>query len=92
MKTQVKVARVSIQKAVETLLEVGARQTVVYQHPNLTVKATRQRKPDKRTRSETIILTIGRPAHAERKRIKLLTKAGEPFPVRKVSIKFYPSR
>ena len=74
------------------LLDGGVRQAVAYVAPDFVVKATRQRKPDRRTRSETILLTIGRPAYLERRFIRACLKAGEPFPVKKVQIKFYKER
>ena len=44
MKHQPKVARVSILNAIEAVLSLtNVRQAVVVQHPNLTVKAPRQR-------------------------------------------------
>ena len=79
--------------AVEALLSNGGvRQAVAYVAPDFVVKATRQRKPTKRTRSETLLLTIGRPAYLERRFIKACLKAGEPFPVKKVQLKFYKER
>lgn len=87
-----KINRNSIAKAVESLLETGARQAVVYQHPNLVVKATRRHKPDKRARTTEITLTIGAPNYECRQFIKRCLKACEPFPVRKVQLKFYTKK
>lgn len=87
-----KINRNSISKAVESLLETGARQAVVYQHPNLVVKATRRHKPDKRARTTEIMLTIGAPNYECQQFIKRCLKAGEPFPVRKVQLKFYSTK
>jgi len=39
-----------------------------------------------------MVLTIGRPNYAEREFIKLCKKAGEPFPVKKMQLKFYPKK
>lgn len=79
-------------KVVEALLSnIGVRQAVAYVAPNFVVKATRQRKPTKRTRSETFLLTVGVPAYLEKRFIKACLKAGEPFPVRKVQLKSYRS-
>lgn len=84
-----KIARASITKAVETLLELhDARQVVVYQHPKAIVKATRQMRHDARKRSETILVTIGAPAYLQRQFIKACLKAGEPFPVKKPQIRW----
>ena len=66
------------------------RSATLYWSPTETVKVTRQRKPDRRAKQETFILTIGTPNFAERKFIALAKKAGESFPIRKVQIKRYP--
>jgi len=80
-------------KAVEALLSnIGLRQAVVYVAPNFVVKATRQNKATLRTRGETFLLTVGKPAYLERRFIKACIKAGEPFPVKKVQLKFYPKK
>ena len=87
-----KLARCSLSKAVESLLEVGARSATVVQHPKLTVTATRRHRPNRRAPYTTILLTIGRPNFRWRKFIKDCQKAGEPFPVKKVQLTFYPKR
>ncbi len=80
-------------KAVEALLSnTGIRQAIVYVAPNFVVKATRQSKPRANARGETFLLTVGRPAYLERRFIKACLKAGEPFPVKKVQLKFYPKK
>ena len=77
-------------KAVEALLSnIGIRQAIVYVAPNFVVKATRQNKATLRTRGETFLVTVGKPAYLERRFIKACLKAGEPFPVKKVQLKFY---
>ena len=86
-----KIARLSIAKAIETLLEMPeVRQTVVYQHPKAVVKATRQFRRHGGEKSQTILVTIGGPAYRERQFVKACLKAGEPFPVRKVQIRGWP--
>lgn len=87
-----KIARCSMVKAIETLMAVGARKATVYQHPKLTIKATRILKPNKRDRSTTLVLTMGAPNYEERAFIKKCLKAQEPFPVRKVQLKHYPEK
>ena len=68
----------------------GYRQATKYLTPQLTVKATRQRKPDHRSTGDTILLTIGRPNYLERRFVKLCRKAGESvWPVRKVQLRQY---
>ncbi len=67
------------------------RKVVIYISPKLTIKLTRQRH-DKRSKRHTFLLTIGNPNYAERAFIKKLIAAKEPFPVKKVQVKFYPKR
>lgn len=87
------VNRSSVNKAVTSLLELtSARKVTVYQSPDVVVKATRQRKPTKHSRTETILVTLGAPNFVERKFIKQCKAAGEPLPVRKPQIKWYPTK
>jgi hypothetical protein len=86
------VSRTSILKSIESVLESDARQATVYQHPKLTIKTTRLLKLNKRSRHDTYVLTIGTPNYAERAFVKACLKAGEPFPIRKVQLKFYPEK
>ena len=86
------IARTSIVKAVEGALMPGVRRATVYQSAKLTVKATRQRKPDGRDRQVTLLLTCGSPNYAERQFIKDCKEAGEPLPVRRVQLKGYPKK
>jgi hypothetical protein len=75
-------------KVAQALLDSGAYQAVLYVSPTRTIKATRKRLRGKfDRRSVELILTDGPPAYAERQRIKLLKKAGEPFPVKKVQLR-----
>jgi hypothetical protein len=69
-----------------------ARSVIKYVNPKLVVKVTRTKRPDRRDRSESFVLTIGVPNYAERGFVKLCMKAGEPFPVKKVQYKFYPAK
>ena len=77
---------------IKNLTENGARKATFYFSPKLVAKATRQRRPDRRTNQETFVVTLGRPNYAERKFIKTLKAAGEPFPVKKIQYKFYPKK
>lgn len=66
-----------------------------YVSPKQIIRAVRKtfkyngRKPTDRGRNTEITLTIGRPNYLEREFIKLCTKAGEPFPVKKIQFKIY---
>jgi len=55
------------------------------------VKLTRVGK-SRKVRTEDYRLTIGAPNYAERQYIKKLQKAGEPFPVKKIHVKYYPKK
>ena len=82
----------SIIKAVQAVLSSNARQAVVYESPTLIVKATRQFRADKRNIRETILLTVGRPAFRQAQFVKACKKAGEPFPVKKVQLRYWPKK
>lgn len=85
-----KVTRKAIAQCVETLLECGCRTATVYFDEDTIVRATSRFKP-RRGQNTDIILTIGRPNFVERRFIRLCKKDGEPLPVRKVQVKWWPS-
>jgi hypothetical protein len=87
-----KVSRAAVSRAVVSLLETEARKVTVFVSPELTVVATRQRKPRKNGRGETVLLTIGKPNFENRKFIKACLKAGEPFPVKKILLRWWPEK
>ena len=87
------IARCSIYKAVEAVLEVpNCHKATVFQHPELTVVATRVFKPRKNERQIDIRLTIGKPNFRNAKFVKDCLAAGEPFPVRKVQLEYWPKK
>lgn len=60
-----------------------------YISPKEIVRATRKTYGKKiRHGNIEIHLTIGRPNYAEREFIKLCQKAGEPFPIKKIQLKY----
>lgn len=67
----------------------GARKATKYLSPTLTVKATRQHPVDRRNRSDTIVLSIGKPNYQERDFIRVAKLAKEKFPISKVQLKWY---
>lgn len=81
----------AVYSAVSTLWYQGAKRATKYVSPDYVVSAHRVGKPDRRGKSVPIMLKIGKPNHAERAFIKACRKAGEPFPVRRVQVKF-PSK
>ncbi len=85
-----KIPRNAVNRVVMALMECESlKRAVIYLASDCIVRATR-RSPQ-RGRTE-IVLTIGRPNYAERKFIKTCQKAGEPFPVRKMQLKWYPKK
>lgn len=82
-----------IGKVVRTLVETeGARKVTAFLSPTMTVKASfvlfGGKSPSERARSADIRLTIGDPNFAERRFIKDCRRAGEPFPVKKLQVRF----
>ncbi len=75
---------------VSALIVTRMRRATKFIGPNLVVKLTRQRKPNKRDRSETFVLTVGKPNYAEREFIKLCGRAKEPLPLRRVQLRGFP--
>lgn len=75
----------------DALLSNGARRATKYLSETETVSAARvlyNGKLNKREIRTTIVVKVGRPNYAERAFIKRCKKAGEPFPVKKVQLKF----
>ena len=68
------------------------RKVTHYHSPVETVKATATGRRRVGERQVSILVTIGKPNYAERKFIKLCQKAGVPFPVRKVQLKYWPAK
>lgn len=84
-----KITRKAISDLAETILEGGARQATKYFSESLIVRATRRTYGGKIIKGNTeIVFTIGRPNYAEREFIKKCKKAKEPFPVKKIQIKW----
>ena len=75
---------------VEEILIGGAYKATKYLSDKLTVKATRKRYKGKLRKGGNvdIVLTIGKPNYLEREFIKKAKKAGEPFPIKKVQVKY----
>lgn len=84
----------TVTQTIETLLTTGGWIATKYLDERLIVRATRRahkRKFNVRDNVE-IVLTIGRPNYAERAFIRACKKAKEPFPVKKIQIKFVPKK
>ncbi len=66
-----------------------ARRATLYVDHDYVISACLQQRPHKRALRHTIVLKIGRPNFREREFIRACKKAGEPFPVKKIQLKFY---
>lgn len=79
-----------VEKVVDALHDPSVRKATAYVAPDLVVTATRLCKLDKRSKSHSILLTTGRPNYRGRMFVKACQKAGEPFPVKRIQLKFWP--
>lgn len=66
----------------------GAKQATAYRSPTEVVNATFFGKRLARARGATITVTIGKPDYRQREFIRQCKRAGEPFPVRKLQVRF----
>lgn len=82
----------AVSSVVEQLLRSEAVKAVKYLAPNQVVRAVRKKiigkGIDKRGNIQ-ITLTIGKPNYVERQQVALFRAAKEPFPVKKIQLKFY---
>lgn len=91
---------INYNQLVNTLIETGAHVATKYIDDKTIVRATRRlygyrkhsKSPWRKGENIEISLTIGRPNYAERQFIKSVKKSGESFPIRKIQLKFPPSR
>lgn len=77
-----------VQSLCEAVLVGGARKATKYLSERDVIKVSYHGKRDARSRTHHVVLTVGAPNYAERKFIKALKKSGEPFPVKKIQLKF----
>ena len=90
--TTMKIPMSAFTNSIEALLRCDARSATIYLSPEQRVTATHVHRPDKRSRSVTISVTFGKLNWAGREFVKACKRAGEPFPVRKVQLKFWPKK
>ena len=72
--------------------DIALRRATAYRSPKFTIKLSRQRRNDRRDKAETMLLTYGVPNFVERRFIKKCLAAGEPFPVKKVQLQYWPMK
>lgn len=80
------------QPVIDALLKNRARRATKFYSPTYVVSATVRSfggKVDWKAKSLEILVKIGKPNFAEREFIKKCQKAKEPFPVRKIQLKFF---
>ena len=85
-----------VKRTTDALLKAGAWKATLYVSPTEIVRVTRRwygrqsakAKINTSTEKADLIVTIGRPNYEERDFVKKCRKAGEPFPLKKVQLKF----
>ena len=76
-------------KVIDAIIGEKAARATYYESPTKIIRATRKKyKNGFKEGNIEILLTIGRPNYQEREFIKLCKKAKEPFPIKKVQLKF----
>jgi hypothetical protein len=85
-----------ITNVVNALLENGAKTATKFISPKLVIRASqrlyRGKLPPSNSRSIDIVLTIGAPNYEAREFIKACKKAKEPFPIKKIQLRFPPEK
>jgi len=78
-----------LSQALSALIKNEAVSATKYISDKIIVRTTRRAYKGKFAKDRLeILFTIGKPNFAEREFIKKLKKAGEPFPVKKIQLKF----
>lgn len=65
---------------------------IKYLTPTMVIKATMYGNVYAKRAAHSVRVTMGSPNYAEREFIKAVKKAGEPFPVKKIQLKFARER
>ena len=85
-----KIPRNAIVNVCELVLgKGGARSATKFLSPDMRVTATSSYPHDGRMKTDYCLLTIGKPNYAQRQFVKNCKISGEPFPVRKIQIKWW---
>jgi hypothetical protein len=79
-------------KLVRIALEDGPKRATAYLTSRLVAKATVRGNPRRNASSRSVLVTVGAPNVHEQKFIRQCLRAGEPFPVRKIQLKWPVSR
>lgn len=78
----------AVTQTVEAMMRTNAKRATKFIDARTIVRVTRRHKSSK----AEFVLKIGSPNYAEREFIKSCRKAGEPIPVKKVQLQFYPKK
>lgn len=73
-------------------LSADARKATVYVDEKTVVSVCRRFRFSRRNTHDDFVLKIGAPNYEERDFIRRCKRAGEPLPVRKVQLKFWPAK
>jgi len=87
-----KLARAHLIRPIIALFETGARRATSFIAPDHVISVARRFRPDKRHTRVDVVLKVGKPNYRECEFIKACQRAGEPFPVKKIQLKFYPTK
>ena len=87
-----KIPMSAFSSVVEVLLRSESRSVTKFLAADCVVRATHTHRPDKRSRSTSLVVTFGKPNYREREFVKACRVAGEPFPVRKIQMRAWPKR
>lgn len=79
-------------KLIAAMVDKNVRTATAYVSPDYTMRFSRIHRMDRRDRSRTFSLTLGKPNYEAREFIKRCKKAGEPFPVKRVQLRMWPPR
>jgi hypothetical protein len=80
----------TMRSVMRAIIGSDAKRATKFLAADLVVRATRIHKVDRRSRRESLMVTYGKPNHAERKFIKAAAEAGETFPMHRVQLKAFP--
>lgn len=80
----------AVSKVLQAIEGSKAYNAAVYLSDKLVVRASRPRLRGRVVKEANlgVVLTVGKPNYRQREFIKTLKKTGEPFPVKKVQLKF----
>lgn len=82
----------TLDKILRTLVDTGAWKATYFQSPKEIIRMTVIGKRFKSRGNNDLHVTVGRPNYAERQYVKVLKKAKEPFPVKKLWLKYPPKK